>query len=133
MHRVPEVDAREPEAHIRTMATTEDAIALERAHQRRAAERRRLAVLRVKDVCAALSRMGVSTRVIGSLATGRFGPSSDVDLLVTDCPRHLKYAIEGLVEERLGGLPFDVVYLDEVPPRKRDRIEREAVDARNLR
>jgi hypothetical protein len=67
------------------------------------------------------------------LASGRFGPRSDIDLLITQCPRHLKYAIEGTIEELLQGLPFDVVYLDEIPEHKLDRFVRGAVDARQLR
>jgi len=77
--------------------------------------------------------MGVTARVIGSLASGRFGPKSDIDLLIVDCPRHLKFAIEGTIEEGLRGLPFDVVYLDEVPEHKLDRFLKGAVDARQLR
>ncbi|MGE0256122.1 MAG: nucleotidyltransferase domain-containing protein [Alphaproteobacteria bacterium] len=99
----------------------------------RTGERRRLAIARARDACAALARKGVTARVIGSLATGRFGPHSDVDFLVTECPRLLKYAIEGTVEDCLGGMPFDVVYLDEVPAARRDRLLREAVDAGHLR
>lgn len=99
----------------------------------RASERRRLAVCRAQLACNALSEIGVTARVIGSLATGRFGSDSDIDFLVEHCPRHLKYAIEGLVEDCLGGLPFDVVYLDEVPAHKVERFTREAVNAGHLR
>jgi predicted nucleotidyltransferase len=80
-----------------------------------------------------LAGMGVTARVIGSLAAGRFRLDSDVDFLVVDCPRHLKYGIEGVVEDCLEGLSFDVVYLDEVPAHKLERFTREAVDARHLR
>ncbi|MBA1143843.1 MULTISPECIES: nucleotidyltransferase family protein [Mesorhizobium] len=106
---------------------------LKRLASDRASERRRLAVARARLACKALSDMGVTVRVIGSLATGRFGPDSDIDFLVEHCPRHLKYAIEGLVEDCLGGLPFDVVYLDEVPAHRLERLTREAVDAGHLR
>lgn len=97
------------------------------------AGRRALAIARARDVCATLENMGVTARVIGSLATGRFGSSSDIDFLITDYPRSLKYAIEGTVEDRIQGFPFDVVYLDEVPKHKLDRFMKEAVDARYLR
>lgn len=80
-----------------------------------------------------LESLGVSARVIGSLANGTFGKSSDIDFLILDCPQHLKYGIEGRVEDELGGHPFDVVYLDEVPDRKAERFLREAVHARDLR
>lgn len=97
----------------------------EAAHKRAAAKAR--------SVLAALSRMGIDVRVIGSLATGGFGHGSDIDFLVVDCPRRLKYRIEGTVEDLLAGTPFDVVYLDELPRWKADRAMREAVDARHLR
>jgi len=77
--------------------------------------------------------MGVTARVFGSLATGHFGPYSDVDFLIIDCPLHLKYRIEGVVEDCLAGLSFDVVYLDEIPAYKLERFTSEAVDAGHLR
>jgi hypothetical protein len=106
---------------------------LERLALDRASERRRVAISRARDACETLARLGVTARVIGSLATGRFGPASDIDFLVVDCPHHLKYGIEGIVEDSLAGLPFDVVYLDEVPAHKVDRFTREAVEAKDLR
>jgi hypothetical protein len=48
-------------------------------------------------------------------------------------PPHLKDGIEGIVEDRMGGIPFDVVYLDEIPAHKLGRFTREAVDAGRLR
>lgn len=96
-------------------------------------ERRRRSILGARAAVAALGELGVSALVTGSLARGGFGPHSDVDLLVTRCPRSLKYAIEGVVEDSLGGLPFDVIYLDEVPEWRRGRFSAGAVDARDLR
>ncbi len=80
-----------------------------------------------------LSDLGVEAKVFGSLAQGRFTPHSDIDFLVVSCPRNLKYAIEGRIEDRLGGTPFDVAYLDELPPGKRARFLEEAIDAGDLR
>lgn len=79
-----------------------------------------------------LESLGVSSRVIGSLANGSYSGSSDIDFLILDCPRHLKYGIEGRIEDELGGHPFDVVYLDEIPDWKAKRFLVEAVDARDL-
>lgn len=95
--------------------------------------RRDLAIERARKACAVLAKMGVTAQVFGSLAKGEFGPSSDIDLLVTRYPPDLKYAIEGIVEDHLEGFRFDVVYSDEIPKRKLDRFMREAVDARDLR
>jgi predicted nucleotidyltransferase len=106
---------------------------LERLSRERASERRSFAISRAREATAALARLGVEARIIGSLASRRFRPGSDIDFLIVECPRRLKYGIEGLVEDCLGGLPFDVVYLDEVPAHKLDRLTREAVDARDLR
>lgn len=80
-----------------------------------------------------LAGMGVTALVTGSLANGEFGAHSDIDFLVTKCPRELKYAIEGVVEDLLGVIPFDVVYLEEVPAWKLPSFTVEAVDARHLR
>ena len=97
-----------------------------------AGERRRRAVAGAKAAVAALAELGVSALVTGSLARGGFGAHSDVDLLVTACPRALKYAIEGVVENCLGGMTFDVVYLDELPGWKAARFTAGAVDVSSL-
>jgi predicted nucleotidyltransferase len=82
------------------------------------ARTRTYALARAKAAAAALREVGVVALITGSLADGTFDEGSDVDLLITECPRRLKYAIEGVVDDCLGGLPFDVIYLDEIPPRK---------------
>lgn len=96
-------------------------------------DRRRAAVTGIRVAVADLARLGVRAVVTGSLARGGFGAGSDVDLLVTECPRHLKYAIEAVVEDALGGIRFDVVYLDELPPWKAARFTEGARDASELR
>jgi predicted nucleotidyltransferase len=80
-----------------------------------------------------LAERGVEARVIGSLARGDFLLHSDVDLLVLRCPPELRYRIEGLVEDTLEGLPFDVVYLDEVAPERRAAIQSRSLNASDLR
>lgn len=97
-------------------------------------ERRRLkAVAGALAATEALAVLGVQVIVTGSLARGTFKNHSDVDLLVTECPRHLKYAIEGIVEDELAGMPFDVVYLDELPEWKLASFTGEAIHASQLR
>lgn len=76
--------------------------------------------------------MGVEARIFGSLAMGIFSSRSDVDFLVVSCPTELKYTIEGRVEDLMGDLPFDVVYLDEIPVSRRERFTRHAVEASRL-
>jgi predicted nucleotidyltransferase len=96
-------------------------------------KRARKAVTCAQAATEALSSLGVRVLVTGSLARGGFGPHSDIDLLVIDCPRSLKYAIEGIVEDHLEGLPFDVIYLDELPERKLASFTKGAVHASQLR
>jgi predicted nucleotidyltransferase len=82
---------------------------------------------------ALLAQKGVRAMVTGSLARGSFSPHSDIDILVTDCPHHLKYAIEGSVEDALAGFTFDVIYADELPAWKLRHFVEGAVDADELR
>jgi predicted nucleotidyltransferase len=95
----------------------------------RAAKARRVA----RRALAALAARGVEARLVGSLARGDFMLHSDVDILVVRCPEELRYQIEGLVEDRMEGLPFDVVYLDEVAPERRAKLESEGLRASDLR
>lgn len=62
-----------------------------------------------KRAAAELEARGLEVIVTGSLARGYFGIDSHVDFVVIGCPRHLKYAIEGIVEDALGGIPFDLI------------------------
>ncbi len=94
---------------------------------------RRRAVEAARRALGALDALGVRAQVIGSLVRGNFGPDSDIDFLVTDCPRPLKYAIEGVVEDSVQGFRFDVVYLEELPAWKRERFMEAALDAGDLR
>jgi len=80
-----------------------------------------------------MEQKGISALIVGSLAKGQFGPASDIDFLLTSCPRKYKYAIEAEVEDSLGDLPFDVVYLEEIPADRVERFTSSAVDAHALR
>ncbi len=91
------------------------------------------AVEGARRAAAELQRRGVDVVVSGSLARGTFDLESDVDFVVLKCPRHLKYAIEGIVEDELRGIPFDVVYQEEIPPSKLRRFMDGAVTASDLR
>jgi predicted nucleotidyltransferase len=96
---------------------------------RRADARARSAWARAAAVPARLAELGVEAKVVGSLACGDFAAHSDVDFLVVRCPHPLKYRIEAEVEDRMGGLPFQCLYLDEVRPAYRDELLAEARDA----
>jgi len=95
--------------------------------------RRARAVALVKELDRELRGVGVEAMVIGSLAKGGFTSTSDIDLLVMQCPAPKKYRIEGLVEDTLVGFKFDVVYLDEIPPHRIGRFMEGAVHASSLR
>jgi len=96
-------------------------------------DRRDRAISGARAAVSALAALGVTVVITGSLVRNTFGPHAEVDFLITACPHHLKYAIEGMVEDALGGLPFDVVYLDEIPAWKVARFTEGAVDASDLR
>jgi predicted nucleotidyltransferase len=91
------------------------------------------AVEAARRAAAELASREVKVVVTGCLARGAFGRGSDVDFVVLECPRHLKYAIEGIVEDELRGIPFNVVYKEEIPPAKLRRFMDGAVHAPDLR
>ena len=65
---------------------------MERSAQLDCGTRRKRAVSYVHDVIRELERHGVKLKIFGSLASGSFDASSDIDLLVTECPKSLKYS-----------------------------------------
>jgi len=82
------------------------------------ARRRAAAIAAAKRAVCELEKKAVKALVTGSLADDTFDLHSDIDFLVVEYPREMKYALEGIVEDALGDIPFDVIYLDEVAPRK---------------
>lgn len=94
--------------------------------------RRAIAVAAARRAVAALERKQVGALITGSLADGGFDMHSDIDFLIVECPRHMKYALEGIVEDALGGLPFDVIYIDDVAPRKLRSFTEKAVRVEDL-
>lgn len=85
------------------------------------------------EVLRALRARGVRAGVFGSLASGRFGLHSDVDFMVLECPPELRYRLETDVEARMGGIPFDVAYADELREPWRTQALAELLDASALR
>jgi predicted nucleotidyltransferase len=79
----------------------------------RLTERFAAARSRADVVVESLASMGIRVRVVGSLVNGRFALHSDVDFLIEECPRQLKYGIESIVESVMLDIPFDVIYGDE--------------------
>lgn len=89
----------------------------------RAEQLRARTVAATQAASRALERLrarGIEARLVGSLKTGKFGLHSDIDVLVTKCPKNLVYTIEAELEDTLNGLPFDVIYLDLLPQEQRE-------------
>jgi predicted nucleotidyltransferase len=91
------------------MSTWIDNVLKSRLH-----ERLGFATARAGEVVQSLDALGVKARVIGSLAENRFALHSDVDFLIEECPKKLKYSIESTVESIMLDIPFDVIYQDEI-------------------
>ncbi len=68
-----------------------------------------------------LRARGIEASLIGSLKTGGYGMHSDIDILVSKCPRDLVYCVEAELEDIMNGLPFDMVYLELLPQDQRER------------
>jgi len=89
--------------------------------RRRAGERRETARERASRIVKEARRRGVEISIVGSLAGGRFGVHSDVDLLVhgnTDPAR--RAMIERLVADHLRGtdIPYDLIFSSDISPEK---------------
>jgi predicted nucleotidyltransferase len=96
--------------------------------KRPSTKRRHEAAKRAAQVLVMLRGRGVEVSVVGSLANGTFGPTSDVDFLITKCPISLKYRIESAVEDQMGDIPFDVVYREEAKEFVLRKMERHAIN-----
>lgn len=87
---------------------------------------RTVALERARAAVTAMEAKGLSVLLTGSLARGDFGRYSDVDFLITLCPREWKYRIESVVEDLMLDVPFDVIYEDELGPGKARLMRRDA-------
>ena len=92
------------------MATRIESLRAEQLRARQAAASQAAA-----RALARLGDRGIEAALIGSLKKGGFGLHSDIDILITNCPKDLIYTVEGELEDIMNGLPFDVIYLDLLP------------------
>lgn len=86
--------------------------------------------VRAAEIHEVAARRGAgSVRVFGSVARGDARPDSDVDFLVTFEPDRSLFDLGGLIVdlEDLLGWSVDVVTLEELRPRMRDRVISDAV------
>jgi predicted nucleotidyltransferase len=78
--------------------------------------KRALALKRAEEACLYLCDLGAKESFIfGSLLSEDFREHSDIDLAVSGLPREHIYKVESKIEEILGGMHFDLVYLEDAP------------------
>jgi transcriptional regulator with XRE-family HTH domain len=63
-----------------------------------------------------LRKAGVSARIVGSLAKGKFRADSDVDYLIEDRGGLPESRVIDLIETAMRKFPFDAVFADRVDP-----------------
>jgi predicted nucleotidyltransferase len=85
-----------------------DTSRMESGFRRRAGERKQRAVRLAVKALQDLEAIGIQAWVVGSLAKGRFSPSSDVDFVV-NCPREREYDAFRTIEKAMDGFPFHMV------------------------
>jgi len=85
--------------------------------------RRLLALERAEEACLHLCRLGAKEAFIfGSVLSEYFGEHSDIDLAVSGLPSEHIYKVEAAIEEIVGGMRFDLVYLETAPQYLVERI-----------
>lgn len=114
------VSPEETAAHVRAR------IAFERERDRASAEEAMLVAQRLATV---LVRDHGARRVVlfGSLATGRFGPGSDIDLAVEGLAPGTVIDVGVALEPLAGRFQLDLVRLEALPDGFRARVERDGM------
>jgi predicted nucleotidyltransferase len=69
----------------------------------------------VSQCHASNSELKTWSFIFGSLLSGDFREHSDIDLAVSGLPREHIYKVESKIEEIVGGMHFDLVYLENAP------------------
>ena len=91
--------------------------------------RRKRAEGLARSTLARLHALGVEARLVGSLASGRFRPDSDVDYLIENAGRLSAARIVAEIERSMKGFPFDAIFPDRVAPNVRRFIDRDGSSA----
>lgn len=89
---------------------------IDRLTRIRTARRRAQAEACARSVLARLAGLGAKVVITGSLADGRFARHSDVDFLVLDSGGLSDGRLLCEVEDAMGGLPFDLLWIDRLRP-----------------
>jgi predicted nucleotidyltransferase len=105
---------------------------IERMLDERRASRRLAAIAQACAIADALAPHGVGLRVGGSLARGRFGVHSDLDLLI-DCAHEAEHLVMDSIALYSGPVPVDAVFLRRLDALRRDEMLEGSCDARSLR
>jgi predicted nucleotidyltransferase len=92
-------------------------------------ERKRELLLRKVQSCARiLKKLGCRQVILfGSLATGRFGKYSDIDIAVEGLSVDAYFKALGILEETFDNVTFDLIDLKEALPSVIKRIEKEGI------
>ena len=64
-------------------------------------------------------KAGLSIKLIGSLANGKFALHSDVDFLVFDASEEKKSLAFDIISRNVKSTPFDVIYFSELTEEKK--------------
>ena len=89
----------------------------------RIVQRRSLALARAEEACRYLCSLGAKeVFLFGSVLTTGFRDHSDIDLAVDGLPAEHVYRVEATIEAILGGMPFDLIYLESAPAHLAQRI-----------
>lgn len=94
------------------------------------AAERAMRARRLADALAAALRReyGVArVWVMGSLARGRFGPASDIDLVAEGIPPSKLFAASAMVQRLAGDVEVDLAPFEDLRPPARRALEREGI------
>ncbi|MCL7421778.1 MAG: nucleotidyltransferase domain-containing protein [Methylobacter sp.] len=90
--------------------------------KKQAKARQQRALSLANQAMAMMREKGIDVRLFGSILTNDFKSHSDVDFLIISCPDEWRYTIESYIESIMLDIPFDVAYLDELPPEYKERL-----------
>ena len=78
----------------------------------------------LEKVCSYLCGLGArDVYIFGSVLTDEFREHSDVDIAVEGLPYEHIYRVEAKIEELLGGIKFDLIYMEYAPEHLAVRIK----------
>jgi predicted nucleotidyltransferase len=93
--------------------------------QQRIKVKRLLAMQKAEEVCLYLCSLGAKEAFIfGSLVSGNFWEHSDIDIGVFELPEKYIYRVESKIEDIVGGMKFDLVYMEYAPAYLVQRIRK---------